>query len=326
MSLGPTLVTGATGFAGGHLLDRLRGRTRLLAWHRPGRPPSGPPEDVVWQPVDVLDRDAVAKAIAAWTPARIYHLAGAPHVDSSWRTVVPHLQANVLGTHHLLDAVRRAGRPCRVLVVTSAQVYRPRVDRPIAEDEPFGPSNPYAFSKLAQDELARRAVTDDRMDVVIARPFNHTGPRQSTAFAVSSFAQQIAAAETGAGPAEVHVGNLDIRRDIVDVRDVVAAYERVMEGAPSGRAFNVASGRGERIGDLLDHLTAHARTPVRVVVDSARFRPSDVPTLVGDASRLRTELSWAPAIPIATTLDDTLSWWRACLGVGAAEKRDGKAG
>jgi GDP-4-dehydro-6-deoxy-D-mannose reductase len=319
MSLGPTLVTGATGFAGGHLLDRLRGRTRLLAWHRPGRPPSAPPEDVVWQPVDVLDREAVAKAIAAGTPARIYHLAGAPQVDSSWRTVVPHLQANVLGTHHVLDAVRRAGRPCRVLVVTSAQVYRTRVDRPIAEDEPFGPSNPYAFSKLAQDELARRAVTDDRMDVVIARPFNHTGPRQSTAFAVSSFAQQIAAAETGEGPAEVHVGNLDIRRDIVDVRDVVAAYERVMEGAPSGRAFNVASGRAERIGDLLDHLTAHARTPVRVVVDPARFRPSDVPTLVGDPSRLRTELSWAPTIPIATTLDDTLAWWRARLGGGAAQ-------
>lgn len=318
MSLGPTLVTGATGFAGGHLLDRLRGRTRLLAWHRPGSSPSDPPEGVAWRPVNVLDRDAVAKAIAEETPARIYHLAGAPQVDSSWRTVVPHLQANVLGTHHVLDAVRRTGRPCRLLVVTSGQVYRTRVDRPIAEDEPFGPTNPYGFSKLAQDELARRAVADDRMDVVIARPFNHAGPRQSTAFAVSSFAQQIAAAEVGDGPAEVHVGNLDIRRDIVDVRDVVAAYERVMEGAPSGRAFNVASGRAERIGDLLDHLTSNARTPIRVVVDPARFRPSDVPTLVGDASRLRTELSWAPTIPIATTLDDTLAWWRARLRGGGA--------
>jgi GDP-4-dehydro-6-deoxy-D-mannose reductase len=313
MALGPTLVTGATGFAGGHLLDRLRGRTRLLAWHRPGTPPPAPSEEIVWRPVDLLDRNAVAKAIADEPPARIYHLAGAPQVDSSWRTVVPHLQANVLGTHHVLDAVRRTGRPCRLLVVTSAQVYRTPSDRPIAEDQPFGPSNPYGFSKLAQDELARRAVTDDRMDVVIARPFNHTGPRQSTAFAVSSFAQQIAAAEKGDGPAEVHVGNLDIRRDIVDVRDVVAAYERVMESAPSGRAFNVASGRAERIGDLLDHLTALARTPIRVVVDPARFRPSDVPTLVGDASRLRTELAWAPVIPITTTLADTLGWWRARL-------------
>jgi GDP-4-dehydro-6-deoxy-D-mannose reductase len=319
MALGPTLVTGATGFAGGHLLDRLRGRTRLLAWHRPSTPP--PPalsEDIAWRPVNLLDRDAVAKAIADETPARIYHLAGAPQVDTSWRTVVPHLQANVLGTHHVLDAVRRTGRPCRLLVVTSAQVYRTRVDRPIAEDEPFGPSNPYAFSKLAQDELARRAVTDDRMDVVIARPFNHTGPRQSTAFAVSSFAQQIAAAEAGAGPAEVHVGNLDIRRDILDVRDVVAAYERVMEGAPSGRAFNIATGRAERIGDLLDHLTALARTSIRVVVDPARFRPSDVPMLVGDASRLRTELAWAPTIPIATTLADILAWWRSRVSEGAA--------
>jgi GDP-4-dehydro-6-deoxy-D-mannose reductase len=313
MALGPTLVTGATGFAGGHLLDRLRGRERLHAWHRPGTPPPAASEDITWRPVDLLDRQAVAKAIADEMPARIYHLAGAPQVDSSWKTVVPHLQANVLGTHHVLDAVRRAGRPCRVLVVTSAQVYRPRADQPIAEDAPFGPANPYAFSKLAQDELARRAVSDDRMDVVITRPFNHAGPRQSPAFAVSGFAQQIAAAEAGDGPAEVHVGNLDIRRDIVDVRDVVTAYERVMEGAPSGRAFNVASGRAERIGDLLDHLAALARTPIRVVVDPVRFRPSDVPTILGDASRLRSELSWTPIIPITTTLDDTLAWWRARL-------------
>lgn len=316
MALGPTLVTGATGFAGGHLLDRLRGRARLLAWHRPGTRPPAASEDIGWRPVNLLDRQAVAKAIADEMPARIYHLAGAPQVDSSWRTVVPHLQANVLGTHHVLDAVRRAGRPCRVLVVTSAQVYRPRADQPIAEDAPFGPANPYGFSKLAQDELARRAVSDDRMDVVIARPFNHAGPRQSPAFVVSGFAQQIAAAEAGEGPAEVHVGNLDIRRDIVDVRDVVTAYERVMEGAPSGRAFNVASGRAERIGDLLDHLTALARTPLHVIIDPARFRPSDVPTILGDASRLRSELSWSPILPITTTLDDTLAWWRARLQEG----------
>jgi GDP-4-dehydro-6-deoxy-D-mannose reductase len=313
MGLGPTLVTGATGFVGGHLLDRLRGRTRLVAWYRPGRPAPVPSEDISWQPVDLLDRRTVDQALAAETPSHIYHLAGAPQVDASWHTVVPHLEANVLGTHHLLDAVRRLGQPCRLLVVTSAQVYRARSDRPITEDDPFGPANPYGLSKLAQDELARRAVVDDLMDVVIARPFNHAGPRQTAAFSVSSFARQIAETERGPGPAEVRVGNVDVRRDILDVRDVVSAYERLMQGAPSGRVFNVASGHAERIGDLLDRLTALARVPIRIVVDATRLRPSDVPVITGDASRLRTELGWAPTIPIAQTLGDTLAWWRAAL-------------
>lgn len=310
MALGPTLLTGGTGFAGSHLVDRLRGRARLLAWHRPGHPAPHSDDDVRWQPVDLLDGRAVVAALSAAAPSRIYHLAGAPQVDTSWRSAVPHLSANVLGTHNLLDAVRRVGRPCRILVVTSAQVYRLDSTEPVTERSPFRPDSPYGVSKLAQDELARLAVADDHLDVVIARPFNHAGPRQSPAFAVSSFAKQIADAERDLGPAEVRVGNLEVRRDIVDVRDVVGAYERLMEGAPSGRAFNIASGRAVRIGDLLDRLTARARRPIRVVVDPARFRPSDVPVITGDASRLRAELGWAPTIPIEQTLEDTLEWWR----------------
>lgn len=313
MASGLTLVTGASGFAGSHLIDRLRGRVRLVAWHRPVSPARPGADDLVWEGVDLLDRDAVERAIRRRRPARIYHLAGAAQVHASWRTVVPHLQGNVLGTHHLLEAVRRAGHRCRILVVTSAQVYRARADRPIGEDEPFGPANPYGVSKLAQDELARRAADDDGLDVVIARPFNHAGPRQTDAFALASFARQIATAEAAGVPAEVRVGNLDVRRDIIDVRDVVAAYERVMEQAPTGRAYNVASGRAERIGDLLDLMIGLARTPVRVVRDADRFRPSDVPIITGDASRLQAELGWSPVVPMATTIADTLEWWRSAV-------------
>jgi GDP-4-dehydro-6-deoxy-D-mannose reductase len=310
MASGLTLVTGASGFAGSHLVDRLRGRTPLVAWHRPSSGVKTSTADLAWESVDLLDRDAVNRAIRRRQPARIFHLAGAAQVHSSWQTVVPHLQGNVLGTHHLLEAVRSAGHTCRILVVTSAQVYRARADRPISEDEPFGPSNPYGVSKLAQDELARRAAADDGLDVVLARPFNHAGPRQTDAFAMSSFARQIAAAEAAGRSAEVHVGNLDVRRDIVDVRDVVAAYDRVMERAPTGRAYNVASGRAERVGDLLDQMIALARTDVRIVRDANRFRPSDVPVITGDASRLRTELEWSPHVPITQTIADTLEWWR----------------
>ena len=310
MAPGLTLVTGASGFAGSHLIDRLRGRMPIVAWHRPASAARTSTDEVAWEAVDVLDREAVERAIRRRRPSRIFHLAGAAQVHSSWRTVVPHLQGNVLGTHHLLDAVRRAGHPCRMLIVTSAQVYRARADRAIGEDEPFGPANPYGVSKLAQDELARRAAADDGQDLVIARPFNHAGPRQTDAFAIASFARQIATAEAAGVTAEVRVGNLDVRRDIVDVRDVVSAYEHVMDRAPTGRAYNVASGRAERMGDLLDHMVGLARPPVRIVSDPARMRPTDVPVITGDASRLRTELGWSPSVPITQTVADTLEWWR----------------
>jgi len=312
-----TLVTGATGFAGSHLLDRLSGRAKLMAWQRPRGRARPATVDVEWKAVDLLDRESVARAIVKAKPSRIYHLAGAPQVDTSWTSVVPHLEANVLGTHHLLEAVRRAGRPCRVLVVTSAQVYQTDGHKPLTEDSPLLPSNPYGLSKLAQDDLALRVHADDGLDVVVARPFNHAGPRQSHAFVISSFARQIAMAEAGSAAAEIEVGNLDARRDISDVRDVVEAYEQLMETGVAGRPYNVASGRAHRVGDLLEQLIGAARTPVRVLVDEARMRPNDVPVIVGDATRARTEVAWHPHISIEQTLVDTLDWWRAELHKGA---------
>lgn len=312
MAIGTTLVTGASGFAGSHLLDRLARHTAIVAWHRPGTQLSGA-ADVEWRGVDLLDRAATIQAIGAARPSRIYHLAGAPHVDTAWKSVVPHLQTNVLGTHHLLEAVRQAGRPCRVLVVTSAMIYAAS-DQPITEDAPLLPSSPYGLSKLAQDQLARRAFADDAMDVVIARSFNHAGPRQDPGFVVSSFARQIALIEAGQAPAEVRVGNLDARRDLTDVRDVVEAYEHLMETAPAGRPYNVCSGRAVRIGDLLNGLLRLSAVPVRVTVDETRLRPSDVPVLAGDPTRIRTELGWIPRTPVDQTLHDTLGWWRTAVG------------
>ncbi|HXT71361.1 MAG TPA: GDP-mannose 4,6-dehydratase [Vicinamibacterales bacterium] len=309
MLAGTTLVTGATGFAGSHLLDKLADCAPLIAWHRPKGHPPDPNRHLDWRSVDLLDAAEVAHAVADSAPSQIFHLAGAPQVASSFRSAIEHLQTNVMGTHNLLEAVRKSGRPCRVLVVTSAQVYQAS-DEPIDESAPLVPASPYGLSKLGEDQLATRACEDDGLDVVIARPFNHAGPRQSAAYAVSSFARQIARIEAGLAPPELLVGNLETRRDMTDVRDVVEAYELMMQHAPAGRPFNICSGRAWRIGDLLDELLHLARVPITVRLDADRLRPSDTPVLQGDATRIRSELGWTPRIRVEQMLSDTLEWWR----------------
>jgi len=309
---GPILVTGAAGFAGRHLLDRLAGSAPLIGWRRPGRDVPDVP-GVTWQAVDLLDREVVVQSIARDRPSRIYHLGGSPHVGASWRTVLSQLKTNVLGTHYLLDAVRLAKNPCRVLVVSSAQIYRAG-DEPIGESATLEPATPYGMSKLAADELARHSAVEDGIDVVLARPFNHAGPGQSAEFVVSSFARQIALIEAGQAPAELVVGNLDTRRDLTDVRDVVHAYEELMARGSAARPYNICSGRAWRIGDLLDELLHATRASVRVRVDEARFRPHDATVIQGDASRIRSEIGWTPEIRIEQMLHDTLDWWRTEIG------------
>ncbi len=306
----PTLVTGATGFAGRHLIERLDGP--LVAWHRPGGTPPFERPNVQWRPVDLTDRQAVEAAVAAEPPQAIYHLAGAPSVRTSWRNPVPHLRVNVLGTHHLLEAVRVAGSSCRVLVVSSAQVYA-AADDPLGEDAPLVPPSPYGLSKLGQEQLALRTIVEDGIDVVVARPFNHVGPGQSPEFAVSHFARQIARAEAGLVPPVLHVGNLDARRDTTDVRDVVAAYQALVGSGTTGRAYNICSGRAPMMRELLETLCGLSTVTMAIETDAERLRPNDVPVIVGDSSRIANEIGWAPVIPLARTLQDTLDSWRAAV-------------
>ena len=303
------LVTGAAGFAGSHLVDRLAGSgAGVIAWHRPGGSPARERAGVRWEAVDLLDQAQVQAAIDRARPAAVYHCAGAAHVGRAWDSATPTFATNVRGTHHVLRAIERAGVDARILVPSSALVYAP-ADEALTEEHPLLPSSPYGLSKLAQEMLGMK--TNGRMDVMIARPFNHFGPRQDPYFAASGFARRIADIELGRWAPEISVGNLEARRDLTDVRDTVRAYEMILERGQPGRPYNVCSGRAIRIRELLDLLIARARVPVEVKVDPTRYRPNDTPLVVGDPSRLRDELGWAPEIPLDQTLDDLLEYWRA---------------
>lgn len=305
------VVTGAAGFAGGHLLDALvaAGETEVVGWRRPASAGEETPTTAVaWRDVDVLDSAAVRRALEEDRPAIIYHCAGAPHVGQSWASVRHTLETNVLGTHHMLEADRILHLQARILVTGSAAVYRPS-ERPLTEDDPAIPATPYGVSKLAQEQLALRAAAEGQ-HVFVTRSFNHIGPRQSPDFAASSFARQIALAEIDKGPRVLKVGNLSTRRDFSDVRDTVRAYIAIIEHGRRGEIYNVCSGVHTTMQSLLDRLIAGATVPLSVEQDPALYRPADAAAVVGDYRRLRTDTGWCPRFPLNRTIRDLLTYWR----------------
>ena len=300
------LVTGASGFAGSHLLEHLLHSHECVAGWANNRPPAfDAAVRVQWQQVDILDRAQVRRAISELQPSVVFHCAGLPHVAESWANSGRALQVNALGTHHLLDAVREFSPHARVIVAGSALVYR-QSEEALHEESPVGPHDPYGLSKLAQEMVALQGETP----VVATRPFNHIGPRQQPSFATSSFAKQIAEIEAGRREPVMQVGNLDSRRDLTDVRDTVRAYAALAQRGTPGRIYNICSGTAHRVGDVLERLVALARVKVSVQQDPARMRPSDNPIVLGDPSRLRADTGWMPEIPIDRTLEDLLAWWR----------------
>jgi len=330
------LVTGGAGFAGSHLIELLsRDGLDIVAWHRPGGAPPRPApaasgfppslrfgearrsatreggsrtSQITWEAIDLLDKAVVRDAITRLRPSAVYHCAGAAHVGRSWDSTASTFAVNVRGTHHLLEGLRLARLESRVMIPSSATVYA-STNEALAEDHALLPASPYALSKLAQELLGCRAVADG-LQVTIARAFNHLGPRQGPFFAASGFARRIADIEAGRWEPEIAVGNLEARRDLTDVRDTVRAYRLIGAHGRPGRPYNVCSGRAIAIRDLLDMLLARARVPIRVRVDPSRYRPNDTPLLLGDPSRIRDELGWAPEIPLERSVDDLLDYWR----------------
>jgi GDP-4-dehydro-6-deoxy-D-mannose reductase len=264
-----------------------------------------------WHVADVRSPDSLAEAIAAARPGAVVHLAGESSAAQSFVDPAETFRVNALGTWNLLEAVRIQAPGARVLVVGSGESYGPQPEGTrVPESGPFRPVSPYALSKAAADAFADVAGRVNGLDVVRTRSFAHAGPGQTPRFALPSFAQQIAAIEAGGGEPVLRVGNLEITRDITDVRDVAEAYVALLERGRSGAAYNVCRGEGVRLDALAAALVGRARRSIRIVVDPARVRPADVPYLVGDPSAIEKDCVWRPRIPMERTLDDLLAEWR----------------
>ena len=316
------LVTGVSGFVGGHVVDMLRaeqpGAEVVGLDSRPGNRAAALGIEVL--KADLQDPGSVRDVLARVRPERIVHLAAQSSPQRSWEDPAGTLKTNLLGLLHLLEAARTLSLAPRLLVVGSAEEYGIVTpdEVPLREDAALRPASPYAVSKVAQGFLAYQYAASLGLPIVRTRTFHHTGPRRGEQFAESSFARQLAEIEAGKRPARLDVGNLEAVRDFSDVRDVVRAYWALLERGEPGEVYNVCSGRGVRMADLLEELIALSGLKVDVCVDAARLRRLDVPVLVGDPARVEAATGWKATTPLRQTLRDLLDHWRERVGVASA--------
>ncbi len=313
------LITGITGFVGAHLAAELRAHDAQaeiwgLTWgdyDRESLEKTAPGIRLIEG--DLVDRVSVKPILEAARPDLIYHLAAATSVARSWGSAARSLEINAVGTAHLFDAVLEAELDPVVVVSSTAEVYG-RIDdtsSPLREDAPFAPLSPYGTSKVAQDLLTSQYHAGLGLATIRLRFFHLTGPGRPPHFVASSFARQIARMEAGLSPPVLEVGNLDSVRDFTDVRDAVRACRLIADRRHAGGVFHICTGRPVVISEVVRLLIEMSRCKISVEVDGARVRPSDIPWIVGDPSRIEAATGWRAEIPLEQTLLDLLNWWRS---------------
>jgi GDP-4-dehydro-6-deoxy-D-mannose reductase len=312
------LVTGVTGFVGSHLVDYMltRGDCEIFGiqrWRSRTENIEHFVDKITLLECDLRDASSTRDTLENVRPDWVFHLAAQSFVPTSWLAPTESLTTNILGQVNLFEAVRRLNLKCRIQLACSSEEYGMVYPNeiPIRETNPLRPLSPYAVSKVAQDMLGYQYWMSWKVDSVRTRGFNHEGPRRGPVFVASDFAKQIADIEQGRRAPVLSVGNLDAKRDFTDVRDMVRAYWLALEKGEPGEVYNIATGRAWVIREVLDLLLSMTKTKIEVRQDPARLRPSDVPILVGDATKFVKATGWQPTIPFEQTVRDMLDHWRA---------------
>ena len=295
------LVTGLNGFVGRHL-------QALLVTD----------SDSPWQLIapkqhDLLDSTSLDVWLQDECPDAVIHLAGQTFVPEAFRDPQRTLQVNLLGTLNLLQALKRRGFCGTFLYVSSGDVYGQveEANLPISENLAPRPRNPYAVSKVAAELLCQQWSYSEPWRIIVARPFNHIGPRQGEAFVIPSMARQLVRVGQGLQPAQLEVGDVDVTRDFLDVRDVLQAYLALLERGRSGEIYNICSGVERRVRDLIMQMASLAGVEVELVQDASRLRLSEQRRVVGCNKKIQKETGWKPGVSITETLQSVLSDWAA---------------
>ncbi|MBT3249341.1 MAG: NAD-dependent epimerase/dehydratase family protein [Candidatus Pacebacteria bacterium] len=313
------LITGGTGFVGSHLVEKLAelGQKNIHVTSysdKPGFVHQLLPSSQIHQ-LDLTDQEKTFALIEKIKPNQIYHLASLAAVGKSFNNTKKVLDNNTQLQLNILEAVKKFSPDSRLLVIGSAmsydltKSYDGHSPQSITETYPLGPASPYAVSKAMQDLLAYSYYQSFGMDIIRARPFNHIGERQTPDFAVAAFAQQISAIEKNQQQI-LQVGNLTASRDFTDVKDMVKAYMLLMEKGIAGQVYNIGTGHGHQIQEVLNLMLGFAEVKIEVEIDQARMRPSDVPTAIANPAKIK-DLGWQPEIKIEETLKRILLYWRS---------------
>lgn len=305
-------ITGATGFVGCYLREFLKSQGhRIWGSAYPDVPEFSAEEQISY--LDIRSEKDVFKHIQEVEPDWIFHLAAVSNVRHSWNRRKETLEANIIGTLNVFEGIRQFSPEARVIFVSSSDIYGTRSlsGDPLTEREEVLTMNPYAYTKWSGEVLSEFYARIENLNIVIARPFPHTGPGQSADFVCSDWACQIARIEKGLSEPVINVGNTSVERDFTDVRDVVRAYVGLIEKGKTGQVYNVCSGRSYSLEKILEYLLSYTQKEISVRVDSQKIRKVDIPLLVGDNKKIKEEIFWEPKIPMAQSLKELLEYWRS---------------
>ncbi len=311
------LITGIAGFVGSHLTEHILEKPGCEIWGvlKPDdsvRNLAGIKEKISCVEGDLLDEDRIGQIVKEVNPQKIFHLAAQPSVTSSFEHPRGTIELNILGTLHLFEAVRKSSCDPVIHICSSGEVYGyvDQVDQPITEDHPFRPVSPYALSKVGQDLMSYQYHMASGLKTVCSRSFNQFGPRQEQSFVVASFALQISNIEKGRQEPVIRVGDLDVERSFLDVRDVCRAYWLLTEQGTHGEVYNIGSPSSIAVREILSLLLKNTDKEIQVEVDPALLRPSDPPRYLPSIDKFMKATGWKPEIPLEQSLRETLDYWR----------------
>ncbi len=299
------LVTGSEGFVGSHLLKILQDDLYRVI---PTCYPLLMPKNGKYIALEVSNAEMVLGTVKAHQPDIIFHLAAMSSVSRSFKEPLETYQSNIIGTANILEAASTLKKKPRVIFISTCEVYGGGEN--IDEDAPVNLMNPYAVSKYAAELICRNYIARG-LDVVILRPFTHTGTGHARNFVLPSIAAQIAEIEVGKRPPIVEVGNIETRREFMNVQDIVNAYSRAISKADTGQIYNISSGAGYSIGDALKRFKKFAKSKFEVRIDPSRIRKVDIPVLIGNGELFMHTTRWKPRIKFEKTIEDLLNYWRA---------------
>ncbi len=292
------LITGGTGFVGSYLFEELTSLGHQIL-------------SLDCHTCDIRNFSAVSHLITNFNPDAIYHLAALAHVPTCEESFEEAIAVNVTGTYNILKSAQLLAKAPRIIFISTANVYGivGAADVPLTETSPVRPDNNYAITKFMAEELVLKYQRESQVPIVIFRSFNHIGPRQNPSFVLPNFVRQLVAIKNQQQEPILKVGNLSAERDFTDVRDIVKAYCLALTAGAG--IYNLCSSKVISINDLLNRVINILDLKVEIEVDPTLYRKNDLPILMGDNQKVKTDLAWSPSIPLDQTLNDIINEFQA---------------